>query len=869
MKVLLTSDIHIDDYHKYNPSNEFRLNQFDKLADRIVKIATDNDCEEIWLAGDIINKPVPIPLVIHHAKRFLMKLASVAKVRFIKGQHDQYSKVKSGLYEGSVINLFDEYAEYMHKEVITLDGNTFAFMDYSKKQDLSWLKDPVDVLLGHVSISFGQDWDRSKFKLGFFGDIHKEFVDGNCISIANPIQHRISDQESGSVIILDTKSLKWDRVKVDEGNQFLKMKYTEEGLGYIPDTNTWEVKRTHKATISSATEVIKVADYSFSDLLDEQVESKGLEGIQAEVASKSADYHPINFNFKLKWLKIRNIKGIENFTHEFDGNMMIVGRNGSGKSSFLLGLFQWLTGSMRWDRLQRRGASDGYVEGELEYEGKTFFIKRSKNSNHIKIDKEEIAYKDKRDFNPTVTKHLPFINYYHAFYFNYWVKELLRDENNALKLNIITKFNGLDVFEQYSKVASELIDSTSSNLKKAQKSVDDARVRTELIKSKLSKIKLPEKFNPNKKDQFDEKVETIKSYLDSAELRDKITNLKSEVGDLDLKSSESELKDLQLELAELDSSIDELESVRCSGKSLQSTIESLTKSRDHLISHPDKCTACNSTINPEVNEAKIVELDVRLSQLDIDYAKVRSRFLELNPTKDLTLKARSNKATRIAELKSLIPKLTTLATLIDLNPIIGSESFTAEDLAEARMRRDEYAKNLQMHLEKKGLDEDSKIYKSELKSARSIRDEYKDRLSKLKSYKKLVSKDGVIFESILRELVTKLSNEMFKFSVRSEVVRKVKNIYVSVKYYKESEDTWKDYEDCSQGEKSLCDTYFLFKLLNGSGLIVFDEYYSHVDDDNLPMICDYLNDMEVGCIIISTHSNNMTLDANLLRFPVE
>lgn len=871
--ILIIADIHVDDYPRCNPTSKFRLNQFKLLARRVDEIAKNEDCKEIWIAGDFLNKPVNVPKPNNIAQQMSELWAKRCKVRYIRGQHDTFGKVDMKDPENSNLYMFHNSMEYMDHKIIELSGHTFAFMDWSKKQDLSWIKDKVNVMIGHLSFGFGQDWDRTKFDIGFFGDIHKEFIDKNIVSIGNPIQHDMNSQSDGSVIILNTRTLDWKRVKVDpDHSRFLRMIYTEEGLGYDGKL-TWELRKHKKVKIKSAKEAIKLEDLSFNELLDLNIKKNNLEEVHKKVLSEAEAYVPVNFNFKIKSIHIHNIKGIHDLTTSIDSNLMIVGRNGSGKTSFIISLYQLLTGAMDWDQIQRRGKSPGFVEGEILYEGKSYYIKRSEKSNHLKIDGVEITYKDKLDFPKIVAKHLPFTKYYKAYYFNYWVRELLRPENNSILFAIITRFNGLDIFSNLSKSVNKLLDAESSKFKEYQTEINTYKSLIESRASKIKSIRIPEDFDPSLLGIYQLIVDTVKLLNSTKSLRDRVEKLRKLTEGLDGSTLSKELTEAKSKRLELDEFIKNYEILKREGKELSDKIEELNQSLKE-ISVAKVCILCGHELDEEHRIAEQNRLKGEISKLTELYNPKWTKFqsmregikdkkseLESLPDKIESLADKLHDLRNYLELKDQVIN----SVKIDERIIIGTDEF---DLDRSIEVLEDYKSNLNQYNKLIELKSEKDEYSSKLENLRIKRDESKELIEKYKLYQSLVSKDGSIFESILRNLADKLSNETFKFRVRVVEERKQKVTYITVKYFDQTDQEWKEYYDCSQGQKSLCDTYFLYKLLNGCGLIVFDEYYSHVDDDNLQDIADFLNNMDVGAILLSTHSYNCPLQSNVLNFPI-
>jgi len=76
MKVLVTADIHLGEYNDYNYSKNFRLNQFDKLADRLIELGKQYSCEEIWILGDFLRVPNSKSRIQHKLKNFIKKLSN-------------------------------------------------------------------------------------------------------------------------------------------------------------------------------------------------------------------------------------------------------------------------------------------------------------------------------------------------------------------------------------------------------------------------------------------------------------------------------------------------------------------------------------------------------------------------------------------------------------------------------------------------------------------------------------------------------------------------------------------------------------------------------------------------------------------------
>ena len=76
MKYLITGDVHIDDYVKYNLSTKQRLLQFPKLAKLYVELGKVHKCDRIILAGDTLNKATNRPYVENIVREFFTILSN-------------------------------------------------------------------------------------------------------------------------------------------------------------------------------------------------------------------------------------------------------------------------------------------------------------------------------------------------------------------------------------------------------------------------------------------------------------------------------------------------------------------------------------------------------------------------------------------------------------------------------------------------------------------------------------------------------------------------------------------------------------------------------------------------------------------------
>ena len=236
MKICCVADVHIDDYRYFNPSREdydkldltgniedYRLNQCLTFAQSLAQYGKREGITNLFLLGDIINKPRSSPMVVHTCRRFIEMLTTQFHVYYILGQHDMDTKVETLDVCDTFISMFNgPNFTYMHDEHLELGGRTFHFKNWQPLDKIEYTD--CDVALGHVSLGLCQE-PVGNYTLGIFGDIHSpvEFqhkndqgeVVGTDYSVSPPYQHYPSQPDQGYFGIIDTGALTYTRVLSD------------------------------------------------------------------------------------------------------------------------------------------------------------------------------------------------------------------------------------------------------------------------------------------------------------------------------------------------------------------------------------------------------------------------------------------------------------------------------------------------------------------------------------------------------------------------------------------------------------------------------------------------------------------------------
>lgn len=156
MKIMLISDIHLRDYHRYNKFPSQRLQSFVSLAHDLVEEGKSQGIKHLIIGGDIVDKSTLTPKEIHTLFQMFTVLAEHFLIYSVVGNHDLKMKKGEPEREDSVVTLLEEIegVKFLHQKVITLGGRTIAFESWMPEFTLEWLKEPTDLYISHVDIDY-------------------------------------------------------------------------------------------------------------------------------------------------------------------------------------------------------------------------------------------------------------------------------------------------------------------------------------------------------------------------------------------------------------------------------------------------------------------------------------------------------------------------------------------------------------------------------------------------------------------------------------------------------------------------------------------------------------------------------------------
>lgn len=209
--VLLITDLHLTS----KPDDEYRWGLFAWLED----VLRDNKIKEVFILGDITDAKDRHPsALVNRLVGNLSYIATLAKVRIIKGNHD-YTDINNPFME--FVNNIPNIEFYTTWNGVDINGSKVLFLPHAKNYGAEWAViefDDYDFIFIHQTIKgavssngFELDEGINKNYFGqrpkvFAGDIHVPQDIGGITYVGAPYPIRYGDSFKGRSIILDLVS---------------------------------------------------------------------------------------------------------------------------------------------------------------------------------------------------------------------------------------------------------------------------------------------------------------------------------------------------------------------------------------------------------------------------------------------------------------------------------------------------------------------------------------------------------------------------------------------------------------------------------------------------------------------------------------
>jgi DNA repair exonuclease SbcCD ATPase subunit len=904
--ILCVADIHIHAYNLYNYTPESRLNQAYLLADKIIKAGRDHNCEVIAILGDVFEKSVARPHVINTVKEFLDKLMSHFQYGYlIVGNHDADSKSSSQDPKDTTLTaLLPKNLFYADEKIVNENGCTIAFSNWKPKFDLSWIQTPVDFFLSHVTINYdggpykGQDIDETRFRWGIFGDIHKKAVKGKLVSIGTPQMGKVSDQQESTAVVLHTDTKTWEHIDLDPEEELFRLQYTRVKAeeGFTEDGRIYKIYKPVTIKTDDGRSQIVIPQWDeINSLITGVIEKAGLQELHSQVVSSTHDIDEVDFDFRILKLKLKNFRSISEAEIDFDDNdkVLILGENGNGKSSLLLGLRYALTECRSMKDFIKFDESECTAQVDLLYQKKLFSLKRGTKDWGLAIDGVAQSYNNKRQFEEDVHLKLPFIDYMDIFFFNANQSTIIGSLTPDRKSHIISKFFKLDKIDSYNETAKNLYNQHRTDV---EVKIQKYQALEELIKFLTEKLESSESELPSEDINFiTSKLSSLKvaydNYMKYMQNKSELSRLEGMIQSCQQSISTHKEKlsglnegELKVQKFNSDQRLDSLskrnfeysnrmnERTRIQNELTSIIAEGSSAYQRLTLAKSSECPYCHSKIESDSLNSLVNSLQEEVNRLVEKKSDLESRLVELP-------------AITTDDMRDLLDQISKEKTLnvgiqSDLNNIRFFSESIKKDQDDLTKFQSQYStllstlgpevptlpedyndqvnywnqkynfwiqyKKDQDELNSKKLELESHV--EDLRKARDLMNSYM-------RYMKITSTTGDIYEQIMEKFAKEFSDNNFRYVVNPYKFRNKDYLDLDVQF--NVRGRWVSYQSLSSGQQTLCDINFLSKITTVNGLLVMDEMLKHLDPENTSYCTEVLSRMNVHCILISTHSDDI------------
>lgn len=731
----------------------------------------------------------------------------------------------------------------------------------------------VDAFFSHVTLPVGmikgQELDESNFDLGMFGDIHAHIKVGKSYSIGTPVQVGRTEVQTHTIGVWDTDLNTFNRVPIFGLPKILPVNDREK-VGPDESTDTYYYFKDDSVKVNVDNREVKLdTELDVKDMIEKIIKEMNFEDLHSLVLKESR-YVPIDFNFRPVELSVRNVRSCESFDYTFkSGITYINGPVGSGKSTVINCMLDTMVGINLKDRITY-GKDWAQMSLTLEYGGHVYkIVRNSHEMDKFIVDGIESKGNANRDIDQEIKDTLPFIQYADSFFFGAWQREILGALKPKRRIELLSKYYQLDLTEEYYNIGSIYRDKIKSDLKSTESKLNEVSIKlneaitlkdsiTENLENMWKSISHFGITYDGLQSKYQELEDLLKSYQENERLKSDIQTLK-----IQRQNQESELVKLTQNKEKYEQIKGELEVLQ--GKSeemerIKSDYDSYYQEKSKLTwqlqvskesSSSKICPTCKRPLDDQHQEGhtqKIKDLEDRLSKLISPDINLYNQWSRLVTEKSIELKNMGSIDKDILKVQSNILKIDQSLSrvdvkVIDIDPIQVTKDYTS--IGHMFSMYDQLNRSLD---KVENLTSEESQTKEEIVRLNS-------ELTRWEEYLSLLGFDGVLVTKILEKLTERMSNESFKFKTLS--YKKNGKAYADLSVMFNNSGRWITYEDCSTGQRCLCDTYFISKLITYSGMVMFDEFFANVDDSTLDPLFEIIRSIHSNYILICSHSNNV------------
>lgn len=896
MKGIAIGDVHIANRRLHNIANDplFRLHQFPRVADRIYAYCTENEIEEIWILGDLVDDPVLQPEEAHIVHMFIKRLIETGcKIKFILGNHDVSTKSETDdSANRSLVPLLMDYPEieYMHRKGETIEGVRFEWCNWQPNfSKVDWF-DECDVFLSHINIlegRFGQKLDESRFKMALAGDIHMKCNRGKAYSTGAVIQSNAGDAQDGSFVKFEVKDgdFNWDYVDtiVPGEYDFLRVfredklpeDYVEQKYDVVIPI---EVPEETKGMTEEQVDALFDSDETLeSALVDEDDEVANL--VKSCMNSVDADDLALS-TVIFEEVVIHNFRCIEDRTinlKNLDKLNRITGPIGNGKSSIVSAMDYVFAGKGSPKSKIRFGAKEMQVTVQYSYRGIVHIVSKSGQyiSKWIRNGIEQEAG-SKKELQELYIEDNPWIQAWKIMYRNQHSAGFLVGMNLNDRVKFMSRLLGFEgIFE------------THAILKDKLKAASKEMVRLE------NEQKVAEAIVQNKESEMDDqKIEDVQAEME--QIKTQIEKLKA-----DLDAAVAERSDIQAKMTRAKKKTEAVASVEAARTKLEATEKPKTDvsdteadlalikeynglktssaldriktrgeaAREEMNNPPNKCKECGNDIDVpdewlKSKQAKLDELFKEYAEVEAEVAKRESMKEDFDAATQRINDSKATQAIAVAYSKAEQALKSAEEFLAEYADVDETQDFDADmnSVTERGKTIQVEQEALQNELGKcdARMSEFSKLDKliTDAESKAQAVVDYKPTVDNLERAVFSTSMDGPVLSKTMAAAAQILSDGVITVRTTKISAKKVVpdfNVELMTEYGPVP------YDELSGGQLAIVDLYLITriaKLIGGFDLLILDEVFKFLDQESIINVLDEFKKSDVNKIVMIAHGSS-------------
>lgn len=827
-----------------------------------------------------------------------------------------------GIEDSALGVMLPSNLHYADKQIITLGNVEIAFFNWRPDFDLSWISSPVDLLITHATINYSDDGrfksqylDQNKFDLAICGDIHRPAEKGKFISIGIPQKCKLQDSDVQTGIVYDCLGKTWKRIDLNPHDNLIKFAVTtdKDKKGWCQENYTWYDFKPQTLVTGEIVNGIPMPSWNdLEHLVVEAVQRNGLDKIHKEVmgniTSSGITYQDVDFGFFLKRLKCENWRSIEECDIYFNpgDRILIQGDNGSGKSSLLSAIkYAFVNRTESLKEFIQFGKNGCSTEVTFDYQGLEYKILRGYSSGKplfgLWISGVAQKYGKYEEFKKDITERFPFTEYSDIFYFNSDHNKFIGDmkKNPERKVIILSKLLKLDHIDYYRDIAENLKHEISIKYEGFKISLGKIEEVIKIYERELEKITLPKqslevlkKWKQEGEHRrelvkewelyegqlrvIDGKLDVCKGQLDS--LKKKFKNLRSiDIINKDIEDCDQEISTITSELKSLENNDLRYRGISEEIARLEKDEEKETGRYESLM-NKGTCPVCHRSlegVNQEEFQNHLQEIlgEVKKIQEQLDKKKKELEEIRLLKEQDYSCYSELKKSMDVQKYRRdqlILEK--------------GQEEILSRQLKDKEQEIlyiEQSKSTLKVPREEKPvLKDDFESVMEQISIGIRNHEEYNEKtvllstkvserektlesmnflegvLKEMDRYIKLMGPTGDIYQEIMKYFSEQFSDDTVKYETVFYKYRGKDKLDI-ISYFNNN-GNWVSYDSCSDGQKTVLDIHFLKSIVPGIGVMIMDEFLKHLDQKNHELCLDTLKEMNVGCLLLSSHMESLT-----------